>query len=89
VVIRYDVINGYMDNVSVNDIGKFEKNFYQLYGSLSPMGLQAIAISKNISIEAEQELKQALQEYMKGTTKRYTRGGRQQLARGKQNGGYT
>ena len=69
VFILYAVTNGYLDDIAVDKIVEFEKTFYSFIEASFPKIPQAIKASKNISIETENLMKKALQEFKQGSQK--------------------
>jgi F-type H+-transporting ATPase subunit alpha len=66
VMILYAAINGYVDNVAVNEVSLFENRFYSHIEANHPELGAAIVGEKEITAEAEQELKTAILEFKKG-----------------------
>jgi F-type H+/Na+-transporting ATPase subunit alpha len=69
VVVLYAVTNGYLDDIPVNKVSAFEKDFLRFIEASYPEIMEAVFISKNISIKAEDMLKKALNEYKQGSSK--------------------
>ena len=69
VMVLYAVINGYMDDIPVDKVTAFESDFYRfMESSYADLG-KNIAKSKELSPEAEETLKKAIQEFKPGFVK--------------------
>jgi F-type H+-transporting ATPase subunit alpha len=69
VMILYAVINGYMDDIPVNRMAAFEAEFYRfMEASRGDVG-SSIAKTKDLSAEAEENLKKSVQEFKQGFSK--------------------
>ena len=66
VMILYAAINGYLDDIAVDQLGALETNFYQFMESNHPELGGAIAREKDISAETEETLKAAIGEFKQG-----------------------
>jgi F-type H+/Na+-transporting ATPase subunit alpha len=67
VIILYAVTNGYLDIVPVEKISAYEKDLLKFLEASYPNVIEAIAISKNISIDAEKKMKAAFLEFQQGS----------------------
>ena len=65
VAIMYAVINGYMDDVSVDKVAAFEPAFYQFLETQRPELLKKIAETKDLDQETEQALIESIAEFKK------------------------
>lgn len=63
ILIIYAGNRGYLDEFPVQVIKNYEKRLYQFFDSKYPHLLQAIASKKQIDMELDQEISQALQEF--------------------------
>ena len=63
----YAVTNGYLDVVPVANISAYEKDLLKFMEASYPNVIEAIAISKNISIDAEKKMKEAFIEFQQGS----------------------
>jgi F-type H+-transporting ATPase subunit alpha len=63
VMILYSAINGYLDDVAVDQVSTFETNFHSFMETTHPDIGQAIAREKKISPELEESLKVAITEF--------------------------
>jgi F-type H+-transporting ATPase subunit alpha len=68
VMILYAAINGYLDDVEVDELAAFEADFHQFMGTSHPEIGGAIAKEKNISPETEEALKTAVTGFKQGRT---------------------
>ena len=66
VMILYAVINGYLADVAVDQIGAFESNYHRFMAANHPEIGGAIAADKDISAEVEAKLNSAIEEFKKG-----------------------
>ncbi|WP_128896226.1 F0F1 ATP synthase subunit alpha [Longirhabdus pacifica] len=66
VVSIYTAINGFLDEIPVRDVVRFEREFLPYMQSNHSNVLQSIAQEKNISDETEQSLKAAIEQFKKG-----------------------
>ncbi len=66
VMILYMAINGYLDDVPVEQLGAFETKFHQFASANHPEIGRSIAEKKDIAQETEEALKAAIQEFKKG-----------------------
>jgi F-type H+/Na+-transporting ATPase subunit alpha len=69
VIMLFAVTNGYLDDVPVEKVSAFETEFFRFMEASYPKIGEAIAISKNISIEAEEMMKKAVREFKQGFAK--------------------
>jgi F-type H+/Na+-transporting ATPase subunit alpha len=67
VIVLYAVTNGYLDAVPVENISAYEKDLLRFLEASYPRVLEAIANSKNISIDAEKLMKDAFKEFQQGS----------------------
>ena len=65
VAIMYAVINGHMDDVTVDKVAAFEPAFHQFMETQRPELLKKIAETKDLDQEAEQALIEAIAEFKK------------------------
>ena len=65
VVILYAAINGYLDDIPVNEAGAFEANFHRFMEANHPEVGETIAKGKDLSAETEEKLKTAIAEFKK------------------------
>ena len=65
VMILYATINGYIDDIAVDQVGTFELNFHQFMAANHPEIGKAIAKEKEIKPETEEALKTAIGEFKK------------------------
>jgi F-type H+-transporting ATPase subunit alpha len=63
VIILYLAINGYLDDVAVNQIRNFEANLYKFMDTAHPEIGSAIAREKDLSTTTEEALKSAIREF--------------------------
>jgi len=63
VVILYAGTRGYLDDIPVNAITKFEKEFYVFIETKYPQILEAIRDSKKLEKDTEEELKKAIEDF--------------------------
>jgi len=63
VIILYAAINGYLDDVPVDQAGAFEADFHRFMDANHPEVGEAIAKEKDISAEIEEALKAAIGEF--------------------------
>ncbi len=69
VMILYAVINGYLDDIPVEKLAAFESEFYRfMEASYRDIG-DSIAKTKDLSADAEANLKKAIQEFKQGFNK--------------------
>ncbi len=66
VVVLYAGIKGYLDELPVESVRKFEKEFLNYMRTSHANLLRKIADEKQLTAEIEEELKNAIQEFMKG-----------------------
>ena len=66
VAILYAVNNGYLDDISVEDVGAFEKAFYEFLDSQGKKTLEAIKDDKDISEATEAGLKTLIENFKQG-----------------------
>ncbi|WNQ11553.1 F0F1 ATP synthase subunit alpha [Paenibacillus aurantius] len=66
VVSIYSVIKGYLDEVPVQDIGRFEKEFLAFLDSSHPEILASIRDTKDIVADNEKALGEAITKFLKG-----------------------
>ena len=69
VMLLYAVINGYMDDIPVKRVAAFETEFTRFMAASHPELGQSIAKTKELSQEAEEALKKAVQEFKQGFAK--------------------
>ena len=60
VMILYAAINGYLDDIPVNEVGSFEANFHAFMEANHPGIGETITGEKEISTETEEALKTAI-----------------------------
>ncbi len=65
VIVIYAGVNGYLDDVSVSDIGRFEQGLLDMIRDKHSEILDAIRTEKELSENSETALKQALEAYKK------------------------
>ena len=63
VMILYAVINGYLDDILVNEVTVFEANFHRFIETNNPEISGAITREKDISPQTEEALKKAITEF--------------------------
>ncbi len=68
VMILFTAINGYVDDVPVEQIAAFETVFHQSMSASHPEIERAITENKDLSTDTEELLKSAIQEFKKGYT---------------------
>lgn len=66
VVSLYAVNNGYMDDVEIEQVGKFEKELYEFMETTGKAVLEAIAEQKELTEEIEGKLKTSLEQFKQG-----------------------
>jgi F-type H+-transporting ATPase subunit alpha len=66
VMVLYVVVNGYLDDVPVDQIGAFESNFHRFMEANHPEIGGTIAAEKDISPEVDGKLQTAIEEFKKG-----------------------
>jgi F-type H+-transporting ATPase subunit alpha len=66
VVILYAAINGYVDDVAVNEVTAFESDFYSFMEANHPEVSASIAGEKQITDDTEEALKAAILEFKQG-----------------------
>lgn len=64
VIIIYAVINNYLKKISVSDISEFEKDLFDYIDSAHPDIIKSISQTKDLTVETESELKEALSEFV-------------------------
>ena len=64
-MILYMAINGYLDDVQVEQLSTFESRFHQSVSANHPEIGRSIAEKKDITPDTEQVLKSAIQEFKK------------------------
>jgi F-type H+/Na+-transporting ATPase subunit alpha len=69
VMILYAVINGYLDDIPVNKIAAFEIEFFRFMEASYKDTGASVMKTKEISAEAEESLKKAIQEFKQGFNK--------------------
>jgi F-type H+-transporting ATPase subunit alpha len=69
VMILYIVTNGYMDDVPLERLMAFEAELFRFLDASYPELGEAIAASKNISIDVEEKMKNAIIEFKQGFAK--------------------
>ena len=65
VILLYAGVNGYMDNIEVNQIGKFEKNLLNSIRENYSQILESIRSTKELSEDTEATLKSAVDDFSK------------------------
>jgi F-type H+-transporting ATPase subunit alpha len=65
-MILYAAVNGHLDDIPVARVGAFEVDFYKFMDANHPEVGQWIAKTKELSTEAEEALRAAIQEFKKG-----------------------
>ena len=63
VAVIFAVNNGYLDDVEVNDVRKWEDEFLSFVEARHPEVLQRIRTEKTLSDELEADLKKAIEEF--------------------------
>ncbi len=66
VMILYAAINGYLDDIAVEQLAAFEVDFHRFMETSHPEAGRAIAKEKDISAETEEALKAAISEFKRG-----------------------
>ncbi len=66
VAILYAVNNGYLDDITVENVGEFEKAFYEFLDSQGKKTLEAIKNDKDISEATEAGLKTLIENFKQG-----------------------
>ncbi len=66
VIILYAAINGYLDDIAVEQLAAFEVDFHRFMETSHPEVGRAIAKEKDISAETEEALKAAITEFKRG-----------------------
>lgn len=66
IVVLYVGIRGYLDELAVESVKRFEAEFLKYMRTTRSSLLKAIAQKKELTQEIEDELKQAIQEFLKG-----------------------
>jgi len=66
VMILYAAINGYLDDIAVDQVGAFETNFHRFMEANHPEIGETIAREKDVSAETEEALKAAIGEFKQG-----------------------
>ncbi len=69
VMILYAAVNGYLDDIPVNQTAAFEANFLRFMPASHPDIGKTIAESKDLSPETEEKLKAAITEFKQGFKK--------------------
>lgn len=62
-MIIYAAINGYLDDIELNRISRFEQEFYRFLDQHRPQLAEEINKTGQLSDETEAALKQAIQEF--------------------------
>ena len=65
VILLYAGVNGYMDNIEVNQIGKFEENLLSSIRENYSQILESIRSTKELSADTESTLKSAVDDFSK------------------------
>ncbi len=65
VILLYAGVNGYMDNIEVNQIGKFEENLLNSIRKNYSQILESIRSTKELSADTESTLKSAVDDFSK------------------------
>ena len=65
VILLYAGVNGYMDNIEVNQIGKFEENLLNSIRENYSQILESIRSTKELSADTESTLKSAVDDFSK------------------------
>jgi len=63
VVIIYAGTNGYLDDIPVSEINRFEREFYTFMDAKYSSILKSIRESKNLDSDTEEELKKAIEDF--------------------------
>lgn len=63
VMVIYAAVNGFLDDISVEQVGRFEEQFYRFIDQEHPQIPKAIAQSGNLDQDVEQALKAAINEF--------------------------
>ena len=66
VMILYAAINGYLDDIAVDQLAAFEDDFHRFMETSHPEIGGTIAKDKDISSETEEALKTAITEFKQG-----------------------
>lgn len=66
VVSLYAVNNGYMDDIEVDQVGKFEKDLYEYMETQGKAVLDEIRDKKELGDELEKKLKTSLEKFKQG-----------------------
>jgi len=66
VMILHVAINGYLDDIAVEQVGAFEANFHRFMEANHPEVGETITREKDISAETEERLKAAIGEFKQG-----------------------
>ena len=66
VMILYAVINGYLDDIPIDEVVAFEVDFHKFMGANHPDVGEFIAKTKEISAKTEEALKKAILEFKQG-----------------------
>ena len=66
VMILYAVINGYLDDIPIDEVVTFEVDFHKFMGANHPDVGEFIAKTKEISAKTEEALKKAILEFKQG-----------------------
>ncbi len=64
VCIIYAVVNGFLKDIEVSDIGEFEKELYEFLDTTHPEILSSITQTKELTKENEEALKEALSQFV-------------------------
>ena len=68
IAIIYAVINGYLDDIQVEKVREFETGFLKFMESSFSAWMKTMAATKELTIESEDMLKKAIQQYKQGLT---------------------
>jgi len=65
VMVLYAVINGYMDDVPIDKVRRFEADFLKIMGTIHPEVGNAITKTKELPEDAEKKLKDSIEDFKK------------------------
>ena len=68
VMILFAVVNGFLDDISLEQVGTFEEGFYRFMDASHPEIAQAIATDKEIQDTTAKNIKKAISEYKRNLT---------------------
>jgi F-type H+-transporting ATPase subunit alpha len=66
VLIMYAAVNGYLDDISIDQISRFEADFHRFVDANHPEIVSILAKEKDISDTTEQSIKSAINEFKQG-----------------------